>query len=92
MPRWANKIDATQAAIVKALREAGVQVWVIQRPVDLLTYHRGKWLPIECKTPKRKDGKWTPRTDQQAQTELIDRTAIPCVLSPTDALKALGLI
>lgn len=49
--RRAAKIDATQTAIVDALRRCGVQVESIGKPLDLLVTHRGRTLLIECKSP-----------------------------------------
>ena len=65
--RRAAKVDATQAAIVQALRSVGVQVEVIKQPVDLLLCHRGETSLMEV---KNRDGR-----DQltKAQIEFIAR-------------------
>jgi hypothetical protein len=55
--RRAARVDATQAAIVSALRAAGCKVWVIGLPVDLLVGKAGRTVLVECKT---KTGKYTP--------------------------------
>lgn len=51
--RRAGRKDAVQAGIVKALREHGMQVFIVNQEglPDLLVYHRGRWLPIEIKKP-----------------------------------------
>lgn len=49
--RRAAKIDATQTAIVEALRAIGVSVEIIAKPVDLLVCCRGETSLIECKSP-----------------------------------------
>jgi len=47
--RHAARTDTNQRDIVAALRQAGIEVYVIGRPVDLLVYCRGRWLPVEVK-------------------------------------------
>lgn len=43
--RYAARVDANQAAIIKALRDAGAYVWIIGLPVDLLVgYNNHTWL------------------------------------------------
>ncbi len=39
--RRARKVDSSQKAIIDELRKAGVEVWVISIPVDLLYHYRG---------------------------------------------------
>jgi len=89
--RWATRKDAVQKDIIAALESAHVEVWVIEEPVDLLTHYRGRWMPLECKTPQ-KNGKPRKRNDQQEQTQTIERTRIPIVTTPIEALKAVGAI
>ena len=48
--RRAAKVDATQAAIVSALRSVGATVWPIGLPVDLLVGAHGKTALVECKS------------------------------------------
>jgi hypothetical protein len=54
--RRAAKKDSVQAEIVKALRQCGVTVFIVNHEAlpDLLTYWRGRWLPIEIKTERRR--------------------------------------
>lgn len=79
-----HRPDNTQAAIVKALRTVGVSVWNIGRPCDLLTYYRGRWLPMECKSTAR------ARKDQAGQTAFIQDYRVPRVTTPEEALQAVG--
>jgi hypothetical protein len=89
--RWATRKDAAQKDIIAALEAVKCEVWVMEQPVDLLTFYRGRWLPLECKTPQ-KNGKARRRADQTEQTELIQRTAIPVVTTPLEALRAIGAV
>lgn len=86
---YARRTDATQATIVRALREIGVQVIVLSRMgdgvPDLLTWSPDRgWLPIELKTPT---GKLTP-----AQSAQRLRTPYPVVRSVGEALGLFGVI
>ncbi len=87
--------DATQTAIVDALRSRGCLVFIIGYPCDLLvcvpdpfdSSHPGgrNWKLLECKPEKRK------RKDQPKQDEFLAQTGTPRVRSPEEALKAVGL-
>lgn len=91
MPRFAKKRDHSEPRIVEALEKAGFQVWR-ELPVDLLV-----WRPdigfqcLENKTPT-KTGKRRARKDQKAQDEFVKLTGTPVVLTPEEALRALGAI
>lgn len=63
--RRAAKVDATQAAIVEALRRIGAAVQYIKEPVDLIVGYRRRNVLMEV---KNRDGK-----DQltRAQVEFI---------------------
>lgn len=76
------RVDDTQREIVHGLRKAGVLVWIIGRPVDLLTFHRGNWKPMEIKTTHKF------RADQEEQNQLVADCAIPRVTNLDEALKA----
>jgi hypothetical protein len=91
LKRWATRKDAVQRDIVEALETAGCEVWVIEKPVDLLTLYHGRWMPLECKTPQ-KNGKARKRNDQPEQAEVITRTRIPIVTTPIEALRAVGAV
>jgi len=52
--RYAARVDANQAAIVQALRDAGAYVWIIGLPVDLLVGYKDRTLLIEVKTTSKK--------------------------------------
>ena len=52
-----HRSDANQPLIVEGLRWAGIEVHVIDRPVDLLCGWQGKWVLLEVKDEK---GQLTP--------------------------------
>lgn len=85
--RRAAKIDGNQTEIVKRLREVGVQVEVLEKPLDLLLAIRhkdGSWETalMECKT---EDGRFTG-----AQVRFMERWPgrIEVVRSPEEAVRA----
>ena len=80
--------DATQEPIVSALRAAGVQVWIIGWPADLLCLYNSTWKVVECK-PR---GYKKPRADQQDQTDFIAATNTPVVKTIHEALLVFGLV
>jgi hypothetical protein len=86
--RYAARVDENQAAIVKALRDAGAYVWIIGLPVDLLVGFRDRTLLMEVKTNSKKSltglqriffEKWTGGT-------------LCRVDSPEAALRMIGVI
>jgi hypothetical protein len=89
MSRYARKVDATQEAIVTALRACGWEVHCIGRPVDLLCIKGERIRLLEAKTPT-KTGRIPKRRDQQEQNEFCERHGIPRVGTPLQALEALG--
>lgn len=100
MSRWRRnaKSDQSRAAIVSGLRSAGVQVWDIRHPVDLLCRYwsndlkRWQWQPLELKTPQGKNGKARKRNDQPEQVEFLYSTQTPVVTNISEALEALGVV
>lgn len=85
--RRAAKVDATQAAIVKALRRAGCQVQTLaaigKGVPDLLVGRAMRLWLLECKTG---NGDLTP-----AQRAWHALWPVHVVRSPEDALRAVGL-
>lgn len=53
--RRAARVDDNQDEIVKALRQIGVSVEHIKKPVDLLICHLGKTALMEIKNPDGRD-------------------------------------
>ena len=96
--RYARKQDGSQGDIVAGLRQAGVKVWIIGEPCDLLCRFWCKqhqffcWQTLECKPLV---GKLAPkarrRTDQPEQTTFLTETDTPVVTSAEEALLILSL-
>lgn len=86
--RRAKKVDASQGPIVAALRSAGIAVWVIGTPCDLLTYYAPakRWRPLECKP---EDPKNRNRKDQDEQRTFIATYAVPVVRTVQEAIEAI---
>ncbi len=78
--RRAARRDGNEAEIVDALERIGVTVYRVSAPglPDLLTFHRGHWIPLECKLPK---GKLTEK-----QAENFMRTPFAIARTVEDAL------
>lgn len=96
--RWNAKTDATQADLVKDLRKAGIDVWVIRQPVDLLLrfwcnrHHDFCWQPLEVKTPYgKKDPKARTRADQEEQQEFLRETLTPIATDFDSAWRELNM-
>ncbi len=83
--RRAGRKDATQAAIVQALRQLGITVLVSNQAYwpDLLTYWRGAWQPIEVKVP---GGRLT-----RGQQQLQRLAPYPVVCDVPSALALFGV-
>lgn len=84
--RRMTRPDSTQNEIVSALRKAGITVWVIGQPCDLLTYWpvMKRWRPIECKPLKPRN-----RNDQDSQKEFLTTFAVPIVRTAAEAIEAI---
>lgn len=97
MPRYAKKVDSTQAAVVQGLRDALIRVEIIGEPCDLLCrfwcgLHRAYcWQTLECKplTGKRKP-RARIRADQAEQSQFLAETDTPVVTSFEQALVELN--
>lgn len=93
--RFAAKVDSTQREIIRGLRAAGVKVWTIRRPVDLLLrfwcnrHHDFCWQPLEVKTPDP-NGKVKYRTDRLTQNQFIEETGTPVATSFDEAWRKLN--
>jgi len=81
--RTAAKRDTAEAAIVQQLRQCGVVVFLLDEPCDLLTYHAGRWQPLEVKTGTGR------RTKNQTADNVL--APIPIVRDFDDACEAIGL-
>ena len=86
--RYAKRRDANEAEIVSVLRDAGFQVWILDKPLDLLVAHKGEFRFLEVKKDKN-----SPFTDSEAAF-FEDTIGYPRyrVETPEDALRSLGLM
>ena len=89
--RYNTKTDKTQAAIIRGLEQAGVRVWIIKQPCDLLCLVHGRWQTLEVKTPEGKRGQVWRRRRMKAQNDFLDTTPTPVVTSLEAALVVLGI-
>lgn len=89
--RRAAKTDATQAAIVGALRACGATVWPIGLPVDLLVGFQGRTMIFEC---KRLIGKRKPKPSRYTdlQTAFMAEWRGSPVVTVTDAEGAVAAL
>ena len=91
LKRWSAKRDAAEAPIVRALRQAGYEVWLLDSPCDLLLrlprWEPGRFLCLEVKSGTRKAD---PR--QSAQSAFLAATGTPVVRTPEQALCAAGAL
>ena len=89
--RHAARVDANQADIVKAMREAGAIVWVIGLPVDLLIGCNGHTVLAEVKILK---GKKAPKAAAYTplQTSFMGMWLGGPVATLTDVAGGLALI
>jgi hypothetical protein len=85
--RKMTRPDATQGAVVEGLRKAGISVWILGEPCDLLTYYPPlkRWRPIEVKP---EDTHNRNRRDQETQKEFLATYAVPIVRTAQEALSA----
>ena len=92
--RHAARVDANQAEIVAALRQAGASVWIIGLPVDLLVGYRGQSLLMEVKTVTGKRNPKPARHTELQKSFMVDWRGGP-VSTVTDvrgALTAIGAL
>ena len=80
----ARKVDATQAAIVTALRRSGALVWALNGAVDLIVQWRGRLTLIDCKSPRGK------ATDTQRDM-IAQGWQIHFCKTSTEAYEAVGI-
>lgn len=83
--RRAAKRDEVEPAIVAALEKAGVRVWRLSRPFDLLAHRAGVWHVLEVKGDK---GKLT----EAQQRDLAGNLPVHVVRTPDEALRAVGAV
>lgn len=88
LSRKAKRRDANEPAIIQALERVGAEVWVIDRPADLMVWYRKRWTVIEVKMPH--SGRFTALQSQERNEGLAE--GILVVRTPLEALEAIGAI
>jgi hypothetical protein len=81
-----SRPDIAQEPIVEALRKAGIMVWVIGKPCDLLTLYAGRWTPLEVKSDTSNARN---RKDQEKQKQFLAITGVAIVKTPQEAITAI---
>lgn len=89
--RRAARVDASQDAIVSALRAAGASVTLIQWPIDAIVGYRGATLLMEFKTAGTQYGK-KPNKNQASFMATWNGGPVSLVDGPDAALRAIGAI
>jgi hypothetical protein len=92
MRKYAERVDANQGEIVRALEKAGASVIVIGRPVDLLVGLRGVTLLVEVKNPESRYGKKGANGNQRDFMATWRGGPVSLVDGPEAALRALGVL
>lgn len=92
--RRAAKVDATQAAIVQALRDAGCKVLSLAAcgngvPDLLVLTQHGKWKALSLLEVKNPKGRGTSLTSYQESFHA--EWPVTVVTTPEEALRAVGL-
>ena len=90
--RRAARVDATQTAVVSALRAAGASVDVLGQPVDLLVGFRSVTILMEVKNPDNSYGKAGANKNQRTFMEGFKGGPVCVVDGPESALRAIGVI
>lgn len=86
LARYAKKRDANESEIVNALRDAGIKVWRLDQPFDLLLWSDGRFWLAEVKAP----GGSMTGAQRAFLAEFEDEASVPAyvVSSPQEALQA----
>jgi hypothetical protein len=92
LSRYAARVDASQDAIVSALRAAGASVTLIKWPVDAIVGHRGVTMLMEFKTAGTYYAKKGGNKNQHDFMATWRGGPVSLVDGPEAALRALGVI
>ncbi len=85
LPRYAQRRDANEPAIVRALEDIGCQVQRMGQPCDLLVRWRGVLHLLEIDNPESKY-----RQRDRGQLEFLRDWNIPLIQTINDAFRAIG--
>ena len=94
--RSVHRTDITQPSIVSALRDVGAEVWIIEKPVDLLVAFRGRFHLIEVKSSEADANNLRTSTAQRQREHMARAEQAGCRIhyawTPEMALTAIGAI
>ncbi len=85
LSRYAKRRDANQGAVIQALEQVGAEVWVLDRPCDLLVWYRGVLHGLEVKAAA---GRYTQKQQEDRQEGRAQW--VRTVRGPVEALTAIG--
>jgi hypothetical protein len=87
MPRYAQRKDGNERAIIQTLEAIGALVYQVGKPADLLVRWRGVVHILEVDNPA---SKYRKRDDKQL--EFLRLWQVPMVRTPDEALRAIGAV
>jgi len=87
--RYARRVDANQAEIVAALRNAGAKVKIVHQPYDLQVWIGDRTMYIEVKNPKTGYGR---KGLNEKQAEEAQGLPVYMADSVESALRALKIL
>lgn len=85
--RYAAARDENEPDIVKALRNVGAVVYLLDQPLDLLVGYDRQWFVIEVKMPR---GKLTPMQEEFFRDSDGKGGVATVVRTPSEALAFIG--
>jgi len=85
LARYAKRRDANERPIIEAMERVGAEVWVTDRPADLLVWFRGQWHVLEAKVARGRLSKLQAEERAEGRCQ-----GIRIVRSPVEALQAIG--
>jgi hypothetical protein len=92
MTRYALRVDANQASVIFALKEAGAKVMVIGQPVDLLVGINGKFAFFEVKDGAKPASARKKTKVQELFFDMFPGYPVCLVDSPETALRHLRVL
>lgn len=96
--RYAKRRDKAEGPIIEALERAGFDVWVLDKPCDIMcrkpTDPPGRFWALEIKTGRKKSGDHinaSHKPQREVQELFLSQSMTPVVCTPMEALTAVGV-